>query len=483
MDFKLRPYQESFSKNIAVKLKEKHHIIACGATGSGKTKTFVAITHKAIVAKKTALILTESRAIFDQISDEFKNVHEIKAGIQDILIYRNGIYLAMAQTLAKRPFIIQSFSNLGQELIIINDEAHIGTSSKLLKQLLNCYIIGFTATPRWKEAKHLTEIYKDIVIGAQPQWLIENGYLAPYYHFARVAADLGALQIKNGEYDNESQKKAFERAEVYQGISKDLRQFSYYKAMVFCSSKEHADHTAAALEIDGYKCAIVHTGNKESDYELFQFKTSPKVNICVSVGMLTKGFDFPPVDLIILNRATTSLPLYLQMCGRGSRVAPGKKRFTVVDYGGNGKRLGLWNVDRDWGVLWCDKKKKKEKEEITAVKDCPKCGFINEQSASICGACGHEFQKTKEQEATDTILVELTNEYNGLRGRKLSELAPKELKIYRDFTGKKKFCIRIARSNGEQYLNDYAKICGYNSGFMRYLNADTTLTFNDYTIL
>jgi type I site-specific restriction endonuclease len=54
------------------------------------------------------------------------------------------------------------------------------------------------------------------------------------------------------------------------------------------------------------------------------------------------------VGTIILNRATKSLTLYHQMIGRGSRVLPNKKEFTVLDLGNNARRFGLWDAHVNW---------------------------------------------------------------------------------------------------------------------------------------
>jgi type I site-specific restriction endonuclease len=58
------------------------------------------------------------------------------------------------------------------------------------------------------------------------------------------------------------------------------------------------------------------------------------------------------VESIILNRATKSLTLYFQMIGRGSRVIPGKKEFTVIDLGNNLSRFGLWEESIDWDYIF-----------------------------------------------------------------------------------------------------------------------------------
>ncbi len=483
MNFKLRPYQNELAADVSRKLAQYGRVIACAATGSGKTKTFVWITHKAIEKGKAVLILTESRKIFEQITSEFENVVEIKAGAKDLLIYSGEIYVGMAQTLARRKSIMDQFETMGKNLLVINDEAHIGTSTKVLKQLLNSFIIGFTATPRWKEARHLTEIYNNISVGKQPSWLVENGFLSPYYHFARVVDNMDQLKIKGGEYDQQQQREIFETSKVYNGIFEDLKKFKFKKAMIFCSNVEHSDNTTAALNELGFNSVSIHSKSETAAYDMHQFKTSSDINVCVSVGMLTKGFDYPPIDLVILNRATTSLPLYLQMVGRGSRICEGKDKFTVVDYGGNAKRHGLWITDREWDKLWCETKPPRQKLEMNDLRDCPDCGFMCERSELICPSCGHNFQEKKEsEEEPETVLKELTDKFNGIRGKLISELNENELFIYREISGKKQFCLRIARAKGADYLINFAKLCGYKNGFLRHNEANTNLKYTDIVI-
>ena len=77
------------------------------------------------------------------------------------------------------------------------------------------------------------------------------------------------------------------------------------------------------------------------------FKHTPDA-ILTSVGILTTGFDEPTVETIIINRATKSLTLYFQMIGRGSRLLPNKKEFTIIDLGNNAARFGLWDAPVDW---------------------------------------------------------------------------------------------------------------------------------------
>ena len=475
----LRDYQLKFKDDIRAALAKHKKIIACSATGSGKTKTFLNIADQSTSKGATVLVLTEARKIFNQITKERPDAVEIKSTVKYIDIKPGGLYVAMAQTLANRQFIVGQFERLGSRLLIICDEAHIGTPTKLLQQLPNAYLIGFTATPDYKVAKHLPKLYNGIVVGPQPQELVELGFLSPYYHYERKAANLDGLQKKNGEFTEQSQFAIFNKPKVFSGLHDDLNAHKFNKAIIFCSSISHCQKLTEELRSNGYVCAEVHSQNQQSDAELalFMYGETP---ICVSVGILTKGFDFPEIDLIILQRATTSLALYCQMVGRGSRVVDGKSKFTVLDYGGNASRHGLWNYEHDWADKW-KRAAKKKKDGVAPIKECPKCFLIVPPSTKICPECGHIFAPTKE-ELEEGEMVNLTAEYDLIRGRKIGDLTPKELALYAKITNKKAFAARVSKAKGLEYCSQYAKEMNYSPFWVDRQNFNGNLDFYNLTI-
>jgi len=475
----LRPYQTAFVTNIRAALAQSKKIIACAATGSGKTKTFLSISNTALSKGTTVLILTESRKIFSQIAAEVPTAVNISAKQKFIFVEPGRLYVAMAQTLARRPRIVEQFQALGSRLLIINDEAHIGTATKLLEQLPAAYLIGFTATPDFKVAKHLPKIYRGIVVGPQPQELVEAGFLAPYYHYERRGVDTAGLaKDSRGEFTEASQYEAFTKTKIYAGIHDDLNRAAYSKAIIFCSSIKHAQNLTAELRAAGYEAAEVHTENQHADRELFKF-THGGVKICVSVGILTKGFDFPQIDMVILMRATTSLALYLQMIGRGSRQAHGKEHFTVLDYGGNGSRHGLWSAEHEWAEKWRGKEKKK-KDGTPPVKECPVCFLLVAPSMKVCPECGHVFKATA-AELAEGEMINLLSDYDKIRGKFIGSLTPPELAIYARTTNKKAFAARVAKSKGAEYLADYGREMNYNEWWAK--RNETTESLDFFNVL
>lgn len=487
MSFTLRPYQQTFADSIIKHLGAYKKVIACAATGSGKTKTFIYLAQRAVSKGITVLIITEADKIYNQLTKEVK-AGNINADTKDGLILPGQIYIAMAQTLARRPRMLQQFIALGGKLLVITDEAHIGTPTKVLKQLPDALHIGFTATPDWRFAKHLPELYAACVVGPQPDELVQSGHLVSYQHFARVGADLDQLKIEKGEFTKESQEAVFESAKVYQGLTDDLTKIPFKKAMVFTASIKHCDDVSGQLWAAGIPNITSHSkmdpAKKKLDMHRYE---NGDINVCVSVGEMTKGWDFPMLDLVALFRATTSLPLYMQMIGRGSRPFEGKNVFTVLDYGGNFKRHGLWDSEVDWQKKWQVQKKKKE--GVAPVKMCPACDYINPASVPVCKNCGHVFEKQDDGSSQEeTQLIEITASYRKLIGRTISSLTPMELSLYAKFKNKKSFAIRVARAKEQtnpDFLKAFSFYMGYKEGWAYYQTQSLTkepIEFTDITL-
>jgi len=458
---KLRLYQEKLYSNIKQVLAEYRRVIACMATGGGKTKTFVKIAQDAVKRGTTVLIITESRSIFSQIRDEVGECYEIAEGAGEMYIKKGVVYVAMAQTLVRRKLTLGQFAAMGKKLLIINDEAHVGTATKCLEQLPDAYLLGFTATPDYRKAKHLPKLYNQIVVGPQPAELIDERALSPYRHYERKGVDNSQLKIKNGEYSDESQNLVFMDPASVALLIRDMAHAPYRKAMIFCANILAAEFVGGLIRQSGLGGSIVHSKAPDADFQLWQFMEGGN-DICVSVGSLTKGFDYPATDLIVLWRATTSLPLYLQMIGRGSRMCEGKDSFTVLDYGQNGSRHGRWDGVYDWGTMWRDVEKKKG---VASSKVCENCLALLPASVIVCGECGYAFpvkESRPKESPKETILRELA-EVSGIR---VSLFTPEQLAKYSELEGKSGFCARVARTKGELFLAQYARIKGYKSGWV-----------------
>ena len=86
----------------------------------------------------------------------------------------------------------------------------------------------------------------------------------------------------------------------------------------------------------GIRAVHVDAGTKEADRAAAVAGLgNGEVDIIFNVGLFTEGLDVPALAGVLLLRPTKSLGLYLQMCGRALRVAPGKERAVILDHAGN----------------------------------------------------------------------------------------------------------------------------------------------------
>lgn len=439
----LFPEQKTLKLAAARAAKDHKWVIVQSATGSGKSVIMGDIIYGGLKKGKTFLVLTESKKIFNQLSNEFGAVR-INSKTNHFVLRPNNVYVAMSQSLANRKRIIASFLELGEKLILMIDEAHIGTTKNVV-EVFPCMRLGFTATPAYRWAKHLPELYNSIVTGLQIEELVQLGRLTPYRHIGRKRIDGSALQKgSNGEYTEASQERAFGTSMVYDGLHEDLKVIQYKCAIIYVASIEQCEKVYANLVNQGYNCAIFHSKVVDQEAELHKYHNDTSCKIMVSVAALTKGYDNPLIDLIILLRATTSLPLYLQMIGRGGRTLKQewerlswqarepfdlkeKLSFTCLDYGLNFDRFGAWDSDRDWSEL--SKEKEKADKEAAPTKECPKCNSYLPTSARTCKWCGYVFP-IEEKELQIGELVDFNEVKSKLLGRRINTLTAEEFADY-----------------------------------------------------
>lgn len=490
LSFTLRDYQQELVRNLAVSVKDFGHTIGQSPGGTGKTKTFVYIATQVCNKGGVALILTERKNVYDQNLEEAKAIGINADTAKFIPINAGEIYVAMAQTLEGRPLIYQQFIRLSEQgvpLYIIVDECHSGRYSKLLRLLdcKNAYRLGFSATPDYRQAKHLPVFYNNCVTTYPVQWFIDNNILCDYQHIQRKSGKgTDKLEKKNGEFTAASQRKFFGTEEHYIELFNDLRSEPFNKCMLFTASIEHAEEVYSRLVREGFKCSINHSKREDSDYQVAMFKDLDQTNIIVTVGNMTTGFDYPEVDSIVLYRATTSLSLYLQMLFRADRKKEGMF-FRVWDYGSNFDRHKAYFYDHPWTEMWKKKVKVKTQDSVTPMVLCPKCDSMIFVAARICKWCGYELPAPPPGKEVG-VAEDVTNRLAPLKGKKLSELTPKELALFANLKNKKPLAARVARAIEQQkegFLKDYGKAMGYKTNWayiQREMPGD--LQFNDIRI-
>ena len=399
----LRAYQlEAVQKTREMILAGKKKFVFCSPTGSGKTFTFSFIVKSAIAKGKRVLILTHRTELLTQAGGALESIGlnptKIEAG-KSIAYFSGQLYTGMIETISIRMDKLE-YINFVQSLdLIIIDECHFGNFDKFFSHIAKTsVVIGFTATPhREKNQIALDEFYEGLIEVVSIPELIEQGYLSKPLSYG-VKLDLSSVKTKGNDYDNDSLGSFMTETKVYEGVIENYKKIcDKTKAIAFCPNIKSSLKLRDEMIEAGLNARHLDAGStkKERAYCLAWFKNTPDAILC-NVGILTTGFDEPTIQTIILYRATKSLPLFLQMVGRGSRIIKGlKETFNLLDFGNNVNEHGFWEDDRAWSL----KKKKKKKEGAAPVKECKECGALCYASVKICGACGYVFPVSENQKA------------------------------------------------------------------------------------
>lgn len=397
----LYEYQDKYISNIRELFLTKKKIILCATTGAGKTVMFSYMTLNAFDKNKNILILTDRKELFSQTAKTLQ-----KFGLKPSLInpknkkIDGNLHVGMMQTLKRRLHLLEDFIK-DLDLIII-DEAHKTIFDEVFKYVSEkTFVIGATATP-YREGKQdsLETFYDGIVHIIDTPELIKLEKLSKCTTYG-VPVNLKGIKTKNGDYDEKSMGDKFSEIKLFHGVIENYNKICQgQKTLVFASSLESSQELVFEMQNAGLNARHVDCYMNDRQEVIDWFKITPDA-ILSNYGILTTGFDEPTIECVILYRATKSLPLFLQMVGRGSRITDTKKNFTLLDFGNNVKTHGFWEQERQW-----DLKKKEKKEGEAPVKECPACNYIMYASIMECPSCGYLFER-KEKEAEEQMMIYL----------------------------------------------------------------------------
>ena len=384
---KLRDYQQECVDKIIWDLTISGNSLCVIPTGGGKS---IIVAETVQTYGKPTLILQPSKEILEQNYDKLLHyVDPSKIGVYSASMGRkdvNKYTFATIQSIYKDPTF---FSHFG---LIIIDESHLlntksatGMLMKFIKNInqirlsqnLPCLkIIGFTATPYrmetmyidWNtnDARIVTTIklinrvkgffWSRILYNMSMKDLIDRGYLCSlnYIDASVIEQKHLPLNASRSEFDMNAVDEFLEnkRDRIIKAIKYGEETSS--SVLVFCTSVKQAE----SLRADTPNSEVITAKTKSKDREriIREFKNHT-IKTVFNVGVLTVGFDHPSLDCIILLRPTRSIMLYIQMLGRGVRIAEGKTSCKVIDLTSTVKNMGrvetfrLDKIDGKWDLI------------------------------------------------------------------------------------------------------------------------------------
>lgn len=430
-----RTYQtEAVSSIYNYFARNKGNPIVAMPTGTGKSVVIASFLYSIFTKypRQKILVLTHVKELIQQNYDKLKSLWNFAP----IGIYSSG--LGRQDNHAPIVFagiasVARKASLFGHVDLILIDEAHLVSPSEttmyqhflaeLRKTNPHLKVIGLTATP-WRlghgrltdpiekpDGSEIPSIFTDVcfdITGIKAfNRLIAEGYISPLIPKATsTKLDVDGVHLRGGEFVAKELQFAVDKYEITLAAAKESIELGHNRNhwLVFASGIDHAIHTAEILNDLGVSTTVVHSKmtNADRDKAIEGFKAG-KYRAAVNNNVLTTGFDFPAIDMIICLRPTSSSVLWVQMLGRGTRPATNKENCLVLDFANNTKRLGPINDP----VI---PRKKGHKSGDAPVKECPVCSCFVHASLRLCNGilfngekCTHEFKfQTKLQQAAGT---------------------------------------------------------------------------------
>ncbi|MBZ0326288.1 MAG: DEAD/DEAH box helicase family protein [Altibacter sp.] len=360
-DKELYSYQKGAIQRIFEKFEsapDDYHLLYQLPTGGGKTVIFSEIVRQYLKHhNKKVLVMTHRIELCKQTSEmltSFGVVNKVvnsTANLDDQARY--SCFVAMVETLNNRLHDDKlDISDIG---LVIIDEAHYNSFTKLFKFFDKSFVLGVTATPLSSNKNlPMKDNYDALIAGESIEALIENEFLARaeiiQYNMGLTALEVGS----NGDYTVKSSEDLYTTNTMLDYLLAAYQMHSEgKKTLIFNNGINTSIQVYHTFKAAGLPIAhLDNTATKKQRKQILKwFRETPDA-ILTSVSILTTGFDEPTIDTIILNRATKSLTLYYQMIGRGSRILNNKATFQVIDLGNNCYRFGPWGADLDWNAIF-----------------------------------------------------------------------------------------------------------------------------------
>lgn len=371
-------------------------------TGGGKS--FMLAWMLAQRPDQAAWFAVHTKILIDQVHEMFEQFgipHGIIAG---------GV--KPDPTKAKQIVSVQAVASrvLTAPAFVVFDECHhiVSKSNRNVIQGAT-RVLGVTATPLRLDGKGLGEVFDTLIEGPTMGELAALGFLSRYKLYGTDnEIDVTGVKTQAGDFAVKPLAEASDKAhltgdaiEHYQKLSPGRR------AVAYCVTVEHATNVSQAFNAAGITAAVLSgdTNNVERRRIVTAFERGG-IQVIVNCSVVSEGFDLPAIESVIMLRPTKSIGLYLQMCGRGLRPAPGKEYALILDHAGNTARCGFPDEEREWSLG--TKKKRQRESDAVKSKHCPVCQLVLRIAAATCHGCGHAFKPARDQIVTTAgELVEL----------------------------------------------------------------------------
>ena len=367
---KLFDYQEDMKERIEKALRLHRSVMAQMPTGTGKTYLLTAVIDSFVSNNpmEKVWIVAHRRELVSQIDETVRKFHSYSAS--------NTSSLLSSVKAMSIQWLMRHYDEIEEEPgMIVIDEAHHAlakTYKEMWERFPKAKFLGLTATPCRLNGKGFTDLFDVLVQSWSVPEFISKGRLATY-DFVSIKSDgvtqrlIDSLQKRgaDGDYQNKEMDMLLNKKPSIERLYQSLEEFGKdRKGIVYAINISHAQKITKLYQENGVKAIAIDSktpaAERQQDIEAFK---KGDIQVLVNVDIFSEGFDCPDVEFVQLARPTLSLAKYLQMVGRGLRVAKGKKNCVIIDNVGLYRVFGLPSQVWNWNAMFEGKLKVGKRKE------------------------------------------------------------------------------------------------------------------------
>ena len=294
----------------------------------------------------------KSRIVEEDIRDFAKDRKTFKAlilapGIDILLDWKKRIEMELPELVDKieirtYAYIARHYTEFPADYYnyLVVDEAHHAVAP-VLKRVIQYFdtefMIGITATDQRPDKKKLETVFGTYSTSLSLTDAMKQGIIATANVYRiETNIDLSQIRFNGKDYVNADLEKRIRVTSRNDLIVNVLKEYftegdaGKRQGVVFCVNIAHAKEMAKLLNQAGISAAS-YTGQTRNQQEVMDEFKQKKIRFLCACNMISEGWDYPELGILVMARPTLSKVLYLQQIGRGLRKTDIKKNVFVID--------------------------------------------------------------------------------------------------------------------------------------------------------
>lgn len=223
---------------------------------------------------------------------------------------------------------------------VVVDEAHHAVApmwKRMIQYYTPDFLAGLTATDQRPDKKRLEEIFGNYTTKLSLKEAMEKGIVArANVYRIETNIDLSHVRFNGKDYVNADLEKSVRVTSRNELIVNVLRDYftegeaGERQGIIFCINKAHTKEMARLMNEAGISASDYSGDTRHPEKVMQEFKEH-KIRFLCACDMISEGWDYPELGILVMARPTLSKVLYLQQIGRGLRRTSVKKNVFVID--------------------------------------------------------------------------------------------------------------------------------------------------------